>query len=445
MGATEPRLLRRLVLFSADPWNSALPILRVRGPAEAAGVAVIQGNDGDVVWPERVTDGDLIVIQRDFPRFRAFETVLSAARAASTPIVYESDDLLFDVPAHHPAHEAYSDHLLGLLGAILQADLVVVSTPLLAEAHLPFNPNTHVWLNHLNERLWSLRPPPPPAVPASADAPCVIGYMGGATHQPDLEMIAGLLARLLDRYAGRLRLHFWSAPPPASLRERSDVAHTPLDPDDYARSAALFNAQTCDIAVAPLVDTPLGRAKSHLKFLEYTALGAPGIYSRLPPYTGIVRHGENGLLAGDEAEWERCLVELIESPERRHALALAAHNEVRDQWLMSRGAVKWQALYETVLSPDFRRQPLVDGRQTLAHIAAVVQARQHALEHHLGELRAQARELGERRQELEAIYASPAWRLAQTLGRWRTRLAPDGSLRQRWLDRLAGLKRPNKI
>jgi hypothetical protein len=437
-------MLERLVLFSADPWDSALPILRVRGPAASAGVEAFQGNQGDEAWPERIAQADLVVVQRDFPRFRAFPEVLRQARALGKPVIYESDDLLFDVPAHHPAHEAYSDHLLGILGAIIQADAVVVSTPELSAVHLPFNPNTHVWLNCLDDRLWTLKPPQPLAGAPSAQTPCVIAYMGGATHQPDLEMIAGCLLRLLDRYAGRLRLHFWSAPPPAALRDRPDTAWTPLDPHDYARSAARFNSQVCDIAIAPLLDTPLGRAKSHLKFLEYTALGAPGVYSRLPPYTGIVRHGENGLLAGDEADWERCLVELIESPARRRALAAAAHDTVRGHWMMSHGAGRWRAIYETVLSPSFQPPALTGQRQLLAHIASVVQGRQHALEAHLDILRQQALELSERRRELALIYASPAWRLAQALGRWRARLAPNGSTRQRLLDALVRVKPPNK-
>jgi len=437
-----PRL-ERLVLFSADPWDSALPVVRVRGPASAAGVEVIPGNAGDTVWLDRIAEAQIVVLQRDFPRFAAFEAVVHQARALGKPIVYESDDLLFDLPDDHPLREAYSDHLFGLLSAIVQADAVVVSTPELADHHRQFNPNTHAWLNYLNDRLWTLRPPRPVPGPGAPDV-CVIGYMGGATHQSDLDLIAPCLARLLARYPGRLRLHFWGAPPTAALRDRSDVAWTQLDPYDYARTAALFNAQDCDLAVAPLRDSPFNRAKSHLKFLDYTALGVPGVYARLPPYTRIVRHGENGLLAGDEAEWEQCLVELIESPQRRHALAVGAHETVRDHWLMSRGAVEWRALYETVLAPGHQPPASAAQQQMFVNVAAVVAARQRALEAHIGELREQVQELVERRHELEEIYASPAWRLAQTLGRWRAGLAPEGSRRKRWLDALVRLTQSNK-
>src|SRR5919108_1002126 len=54
----EPRMtlgagiLRTAVLYSADPWDSVLAVLRVRAPAAAAGVAVVQGNEGEAVEPE---------------------------------------------------------------------------------------------------------------------------------------------------------------------------------------------------------------------------------------------------------------------------------------------------------------------------------------------------------------------------------------------------------
>jgi hypothetical protein len=39
-----------------------------------------------------------------------------------------------------------------------------------------------------------------------------------------------------------------------------------------------------DIALSPLQDTPFNRCKSDIKFLDYSAIGAAGIYSRGPAY-----------------------------------------------------------------------------------------------------------------------------------------------------------------
>ena len=59
--------LQSLILFTSDPWESAMPVIRVTAPASAVHVTVLQGNDGGQVFLERIPQADLVVIQRDFP------------------------------------------------------------------------------------------------------------------------------------------------------------------------------------------------------------------------------------------------------------------------------------------------------------------------------------------------------------------------------------------
>ncbi|MBE0411812.1 MAG: hypothetical protein IBX69_18955, partial [Anaerolineales bacterium] len=77
--------------------------LRITGPAEQAGLNLIKGNDGEDISPEAVLRGDLVVIQRDFPRhWKSFEEICRLARANQKPIIYDLDDLLLDLPEEHP-------------------------------------------------------------------------------------------------------------------------------------------------------------------------------------------------------------------------------------------------------------------------------------------------------------------------------------------------------
>ena len=55
-----------LAVYTAAPWESAVVVLRITGPAEFAGFEVIKGNHGPQVSPELVSDADMVVIQRDF-------------------------------------------------------------------------------------------------------------------------------------------------------------------------------------------------------------------------------------------------------------------------------------------------------------------------------------------------------------------------------------------
>ncbi|MGE5224768.1 MAG: hypothetical protein ACM3PY_20220, partial [Omnitrophica WOR_2 bacterium] len=239
------------VAFTTSPWKHALVEYRLRGPLESCGIRLIQGNEYEQVAVERVLQAELVVIQRDFPRYwQAYRQVIQAARAQGKPILYDLDDLLFELPEDHPDRgiHYYTAALVPMLHAASEADGVTASTPLLRDYLAPLN--AHAWLapNYLNERLWATSEPPS----ENAERPVVIGYMGGGSHVPDLEYIAPVFIRLLERYPGRLCLRFWGAEPPQALRGRTQVEWQPLSQPDYRKYIDYFSRQNCDILVAPL-------------------------------------------------------------------------------------------------------------------------------------------------------------------------------------------------
>jgi len=67
----------------------------------------------------------------------------------------------------------------------------------------------------------------------------------------------------------------------------------------------------------PLPDDEWSKGKCGLKGLVYMSIGIPSVMSPVGVNTQIIRHGENGFLAGTEAEWFEILSLLIESPELR--------------------------------------------------------------------------------------------------------------------------------
>ncbi len=89
------------------------------------------------------------------------------------------------------------------------------------------------------------------------------------------------------------------------------------------------------IALAPLQDTPFNRAKTYIKLLDASTLGAVGIYTNSPPYNEVITDGLNGLLVNNSPEcWYNAISGLIEQPERMLSLAKA-----------------WQALAEQIGDP----------------------------------------------------------------------------------------------
>jgi glycosyltransferase involved in cell wall biosynthesis/SAM-dependent methyltransferase len=343
--------------------------------------------DGDPdVDPAKVDQADLVIIQRDFPRFeREYQAVVERARRQAKPVIYEADDLLLELPEDHPDRSVhyYSRATYPMLRAILEADGVTTSTPALGSYFRRLNPNTWVLPNYLIDQLWSLEKASPPVKRNLSTV--VIGYMGTISHVHDLEMIGPILQRLIDKYGSQVAFKFLGAAPPASLLGQvvnpSQVEVIPLKIMDYAEFAAFFTNQTCDIFVAPLTDSPFNRSKSPIKYLEYSALGIPGVYSDITPYQIPIQPGVNGFLAASLDDWDFHLRRLIESPELRSQIGQAALATVRKDWMLSAHSHEWPETYSRLIQTAQQEKPEVRQlKLAFSDITIYAQEWQRALE-----------------------------------------------------------------
>ena len=66
-----------------------------------------------------------------------------------------------------------------------------------------------------------------------------------------------------------------------------------------------------DMAISPLRDTLFNNCKSNIKFLEYSYLNIPGIYSAVYPYINSVDPGMTGILCGTNDDWYEKIHQLI--------------------------------------------------------------------------------------------------------------------------------------
>ena len=427
------------VCFTNDLWSSALTELRLKAPLEQSGFHVVQGNDFDKLLVEDLSKADFVVIQRDFPLYiDNFFHVLKQVKLNKLPLVYDIDDNLFELPADHKDQDHYSGRYVPMLWAIWNADMVTVSTEALAGFLMPFNNKIHVLKNYLVDKYWHFSP-----VKRDKDERdgVVIGYIGGTTHAADLKMIAEALRLIGQEYGSMVRFKFWGALPPQEILNHPYVDWQPVV-SDYQEYATAFQTQDIDILIAPLIDSPFSQSKSHVKFLEYSTLGVPGVYSNVTPYQHVVTHGENGFLAASQDEWIQCLRSLISSPSLRSRLAQNAQEAVKRDWLLSKNAHKWSELY-CDLSADGAEgyndssKPSEAMDAALRNILSVqaiqiekllVQKRGLAeMEQLVQSLSAQ---LAEKDSQLSAIYNSSAWRMIQPLRRMLER--SHGT----WLERL---------
>ncbi len=175
----------------------------------------------------------------------------------------------------------------------------------------------------------------------SVDGPIKIGFMGSSTHQQDIQWLSPVLETLLEKYAGKVNLLFWGCQPPEKLRDRPDVLWQAIQFQSYSEFANYFSQQICDIFIAPLTTNEFNRAKSPLKYLEYSALGVPGVYSKIDPFESVVKDGENGLLATTQNEWFEKIKSLILSPNLRFTLASEAQMRLTRDWMLGNHFQSW--------------------------------------------------------------------------------------------------------
>jgi GT2 family glycosyltransferase/glycosyltransferase involved in cell wall biosynthesis len=419
--------------------------LRLIGPLRQSGINIINGIENDQIIINRVSEGDMVIIQREFPKnFESYEQIIEIARKEEKPVVYDLDDLLLYLPENHPDRQSayYSSSLLPMFQALMEADLVSVSTPKLRDFVINYNANVAVLPNYFDDHLWQLKPP---VLKTSEHEPLTIGYMGGNSHTPDIEYITPVLLDLIKRYPKKIRFQFWGLQPPDEVGSFIQVQWSPVPSYRYKDFATFFQTQTADIFIAPLIDNLFNRCKSPIKFFEYGALGVPGVFSRLETYTDVITHGHNGLLAASLDEWTNCLIQLIEDEELRFHYAKNAQETIRSNWLLSQNSYQWPETYQSVsakstkdgVQKDKILNIIKSTNHQLLESALLKESTIQTLDAQVAELSVQVAEKEQSIQVLNArlleIFGSRAWRIVLLISRMRLRLFPHGSFRERSL------------
>jgi len=279
---------------------------------------------------------DVVVVQRNAIRQRDdVLRLLDVCRRSGTRLVLEIDDDLFDLPETHRESGRYRASLEGARTLALHADRITVTTRLLAERMRRFNGDVVTIPNALDIDLWL-----PGGTRDVEPTPRVL-YMGTPSHKDDLELVRGAVEKARARL-GRLELDVVgvSGDRAQSWYRRVDA---PRDLDYPGFVGWLRSRNQWGIGIAPLVATDFNRAKSHLKYLDYAALGLAVACSRLEPYEEVVRDGENGLLLDDPGQWADALERLVRDPAERTRLAAAARRTLFDGHTLSECWKFWLA------------------------------------------------------------------------------------------------------
>jgi processive 1,2-diacylglycerol beta-glucosyltransferase len=267
-------------------------------------------------------------------------------RQAGARFIYALDDDLLSLPTtaagyYTPEKRRAVEYWLR------EADGVLVTTTALRERLQSHTARCLVVPNALDERLL-ISGAPRPIETAYGRRRVVIGFMGTLTHEADWRLILPAWQHIYQQFPDRVEFQVIGVTEQAqTLAQRAGVPVRVLQlspaETEYPQFMLWFAAHVqWDIAVAPLLDTPFTRCKSDLKFLDYSALGAATIASRVPVYESSVRHGETGWLAENTVEaWSSALETLIVDDERRSTLARNARRYVMTKRTLAQCASQW--------------------------------------------------------------------------------------------------------
>jgi len=262
-----------------------------------------------------------VVLSR-FGHVAAAEAVFAAARTHGAPVILHIDDDLFSLPVvvgieryrsgRHPRR------IQALGSALRRADLVIAATEALAERLATLAGHGRIgWLeNGTGGR-------PRPRAPKPGGAPVVIGYMGSASHGPDLELVLPALESLLTRRRDvRVELFGSIARLPAADRLPGAVTRHDVVAGDYAAFRRRLQALEWDIALAPLEASPYNLCKTATKWAEYAEAGAAVLASDIEVYQPMIAWG--AAAPATPAQWELMLERLLDDEALRRGLIARA-------------------------------------------------------------------------------------------------------------------------
>lgn len=294
------------------------------------------------VDPGRALDSYALVVLHRVPLDAEIERFLEEARRLGRPVLFDTDDLIFDREAEPfvPESARRDDRLRRHAEVLTLADAVTVSTEPLRRAAAAFREQVVVTPNVVSAEMVAqadaARARQPPGGNGD-ERPLVLAYLSGTpTHDLDfLEAADGVLWALRTYPAVRLLVVGRLELDDRFLEFGERIERMPVRP--WQELPELLTR--VDINLAPLESgNPFSECKSCVKYLEAGLLAVPTVASPCPDFARVIEDGRNGLLARTHGEWRGALQTLIESPGLRREVGRNAWEDVRAHHTTGAGA-----------------------------------------------------------------------------------------------------------
>lgn len=256
-----------------------------------------------------------------------------AAMDKRPKLVYELDDDLWNIDSsNETAYDWFingydrvtgeSHNVVGNIEENIRvADRVTCTTQAIADIVSQWNDNVVIVPNYIQSWLTDYE--------RNKRDRFTIGWMGSATHNMDWDQASSPVRRFLNRNED-VDFHIIGAEYGQWLKLPKDQV---VETGWVQGVENVWRKIDFDIGLAPLRPHIFNRAKSSLKFMEYSSLGIPTVASDVGPYADAVQHGVTGFLVKRDHEWGKYLRMLKEDDAMREEMGAAARAWAKTQTL----------------------------------------------------------------------------------------------------------------
>ncbi len=290
--------------------------------------------------------GEIVVLHRAFYN-EYTEAFINAAKAQGSPVLYDTDDLLFE-PAGSDylvriGKKNYKDYA-SALKAMQACDHVIVSTDFLAQRARKHLSKVSTILNGLStDFIRNGNAIHKQRQSLNKDFITMAYLCGSSTHNGDFKIVEeALLKSLKDNPRLQLLLVGPLKFSKKFYRFGRQFLHRDFIP--YAEYTKIF--EQIDLNLVPLEQQEMFcQAKSELKFIEAGICGVPSLATPTDPHKKAIRDGLNSAFA-DDHEWEQKIKELCASPQQLRAMGEQARQTVLEFYTPEKRAEEWSQLFE---------------------------------------------------------------------------------------------------
>lgn len=286
-------------------------------------------------------EADIVVMQR--PTERWWAEMIPFLQEAGIKVVVDMDDFFAQLDEGHVGKAAFKKRETGFNAthnsewasqACLRADLVTCTTPALLKRY-GFGHGV-ILPNYVPERYFD----------AFGYGPMTAGWSGSVgTHPKDLQVTGGAVQDALS--ATDWRFHVVGSG--VRVQELLGLSEEPTTSGWVPFAEYMLEMARMEVGIVPLADTAFNRAKSGLKVMEMTTVGAATVSSPTFENQRLADLGI-GLTATNPGQWRKKLKALMANDGYRIDLASRGREAMR-QLTYERNCGRWWDAWSKVFVP----------------------------------------------------------------------------------------------